>query len=341
LPKSMPSTEAKTQTLVLTVRSVLQGMNLLRRAFRILREDGAVALSKEVSKYVRRRLTESRHGLERFNYDVRHTQKHIFDDNWETLIILDACRYDVWEEVSGEHDFLDSAEHRSVHSPASSSREWMQANFNESHSDAMSETAYVTANPFTRKHADESEFALLDEVWRYGWDDDLGVVPPDVVTDRTIDVARNEDAERTLVHYMQPHFPSLRQPELGSKIRPEDNTWINSVWDKLEEDEVDRETVWEAYRDNLHDVLESVETLLRNHDASKVIITADHGNGFGESGIYGHPGDRAHRVLREVPYCVTEAADKGKYTPEFSRRDAEGTDADVEERLAALGYLDE
>jgi hypothetical protein len=316
-------------------------MGLIQKAVRVLREEGTVALSRKGSGYLRSRLRDGRHGFERLSYDLRHPQKHVFDDDWDTLIVLDACRYDIWKEVVDEHSFLDSAEHRCVHSPASSSKEWMQANFADCYADAMRETAYVTANPFTQDHANEADFALLDEVWKYGWDDDLGVVPPDTVTDRAIDVARSEDAERTLVHYMQPHFPSLRQPELGSKIDPENNSWISSIWDKLKDGEIDHETVWGAYRDNLHDVLESVETLLRNHDASKVIITADHGNGFGEDGIYGHPGDRAHRVLREVPYCVTEATDEGEYTPELSRRDAEGDDAGVEERLAALGYIDE
>jgi len=279
-------------------------------------------------------------GIEKRRYEIRHPPKYVFDDEWKTLIVLDACRYDVWREVAAEYEFLESAKwDRSVHSPASSSREWMQANFRDRYDDVMGETAYVTANPFTQDYADEKRFASLDEVWRYGWDDELGVVPPDVVTDRAISVARASEAERTLVHYMQPHFPSLRQPELGSKINPENNNWITSVWDKLEEGTIDYDTVWQAYRDNLRDVLRSVETLLRNHDAEKVIITADHGNGFGEEGIYGHPGNRTHRVLREVPYCVTEAIDEGIYKPEYSMPDNGGMNSEVDKRLAALGYL--
>jgi len=313
-------------------------MNLIRKAVRILREEGAVELSKRSLGYLSYRSQEARFSFERFSYNMLHPSKYIFEDDWDTLIILDACRYDLWEEVSEDYGFLDSAEHRSVHSAASSSREWMQANFTDEYADAMGETAYVTANPFTQDHADESDFALLDEVWKYGWDNDLGVVHPDFVTDRAVDVARSGVGDRLLIHYMQPHFPSLQHPELGSKIDPEENDFINDVWGRLGQGELNHDTVWGAYRDNLHDVLESVEMLLTNHDASKVIITADHGNGFGEGGIYGHPSDRAHRVLREVPYCVTEAEDEGTYTPEFSRRRAGVTNTDVEERLAALGY---
>ncbi|MCX2818623.1 hypothetical protein EGH25_04560 [Haladaptatus sp. F3-133] len=225
----------------------------------------------------------------------------------------------------------------------------MQANFRDRYAEVMSETAYVTANPYTNyvDCADESNFALFDEVWRYGWDDEIGTLPPDVLTDRAIDVARNESPERLLIHYMQPHFPSLSQPELGSNvIDPEwkkdpETTVTREVWDKLKEGEIDRDTLWEAYRDNLRDVLESVETLLNNHDARKVIITADHGNGFGEEGIYAHPASRAHKVLRKVPYCITEATDEGTCTPEHKSRDTKDIEGDVEKRLADLGYLND
>lgn len=310
-------------------------MSLIANAGQILREEGLVSLGKKGTEFV---YNKARQGIEKRRYNIQHQQKHIFESDWETLIILDACRYDLWKQVAGKTKFLQEAHSSSVHSPASSSREWMQANFTNEYNGIMEETAYVTANPFTQDHANRSEFALLDEVWKYGWDDSVGVVPPDVVTDRAIDVARSDIANRLLIHYMQPHFPSLRQPELGSRIDPEKNSWISSIWEKLEAGEIDQDTVWQAYQDNLRDVLKSVELLLRNHNSQKVIITSDHGNGFGEAEIYGHPGERTHRVLREVPYCVTKATDKQTYMPEQTRRDIKKGDSDIEERLAALGY---
>lgn len=313
-------------------------MKLLTSASRVLREEGAVSLFKKSSDLVHRK---ARHGFEREYYDRRYSSQYIFDDDWDTMILLDACRYDVWEEVMRDLQFLNSAEHDFVYTPASSSREWMEANFAERFVDMMNKTAYVTANPFTKDHVKEDNFALVDEIWRYGWDHELGVVPPDVVTDRAIDVARSKEPERLLVHYMQPHFPSLRRPELGSKIDPETNSWINSVWDKIENGEISQETAWQAYRHNLEDVLDSVDVLLRNHSASDVVITSDHGNGFGERGIYGHPGNRAHRVLREVPYVQTDAVDEETYSPEHSHQQTNVSEDDVQDRLASLGYLDE
>ena len=36
-------------------------------------------------------------------------------------------------------------------------------------------------------------------------------------------------------------------------------------------------------------VLRHVQNLLNNHDAERVIISADHGEAFGEFGVYRHP----------------------------------------------------
>ena len=213
--------------------------------------------------------------IEQRRYEADHPPKYIFDDNWDTLIVLDACRYDLWEDVAKGYAFPQSINHNYVHSPGSTSHEWMRENFSAEYKEIMAQTAYVTANPFSKNYADESDFALVDEVWQYGWDDGIGIVPPQTVTDRAIDVIQSSPTPRTIVHYMQPHFPSLRHPELGSRVNPKENNWINgSIWSKLEDGEVSKETVWDAYSDNLRDVLKSVELLLTNHDASKVIITS-------------------------------------------------------------------
>jgi hypothetical protein len=140
-----------------------------------------------------------------------------------------------------------------------------------------------------------------------------------------------------IVHYMQPHFPSLESPDLGGQVDPEQNRWINSVWEQLSSGELSRETVWDAYESNLQQVLKEVDLLLTNADFETVVITADHGNCFGEFGIYGHPSDRAHPCLRKVPWIITTAEDTGSHTPrEYDRKER---DVVVNDQLAALGYL--
>jgi len=105
---------------------------------------------------------------------------------------------------------------------------------------------------------------------------------------------------------MQPHFPAVPEPDL---------TWVatkletpgskTDVWHRLFRGKVELEQVINAYRENLCLVLDEVEQLVQNFDAEDVMITADHGQAFGEAGIYGHPEESVvNERLRELGYTI-------------------------------------
>lgn len=261
----------------------------------------------------------------------------IYERDWDLLVVLDACRADLLAEVVDEYPFLSLG---SVQSVASASHEWMQETFTDEYAEKVADTAYVTGNPWTDDHCDPTAFERLDEVWRYGWDDELGTIPPAAVTDRAVAVAREHDPGRLVVHYMQPHFPFVPDPVAqGMDLDRFGEGHEMSVWEHLRAGEVDRERAWEGYRENLRYVLDDVETLLRNVDAETAVITADHGNGLGEYGVYGHPPGVAIPALRRVPWVETTACDTGEYEPDerLSSRVDDGDDG-VEDRLRDLGY---
>ncbi|MFC6988726.1 hypothetical protein ACFQJD_08390 [Haloplanus sp. GCM10025708] len=288
----------------------------------------------KASVFASRPLTTVRERFADAVFDAIGTE--ILEEQWDLLVVLDACRADAARIVFDEYDFLETFE--TTFMKSSSSREFIATNFRDRYQNELARTAYVTGNPFSNDYLHDGDFALLDEVWRYEWDTDRGTIPPDAITDATVRACRNDDYDRTIAHYMQPHFPSLTDPDLGSAVDPETNVWIDSVWDRLEAGDVSRERVWNAYVDNLRHVLDSVEVLLRNVDAETVVVTADHGNGFGEHGIYGHPRLRTRRTLREVPWIVTSATDTGEYEPASTADEVALTDDGVEERLRDLGY---
>lgn len=292
----------------------------------------------------------------------------VYEEEWDLLIVLDACRADLAADVADDYPFLDG---ETTTSAASCSPEWMDKNFTDEYADEMARTAYVTGNPYSREHVDSEQFALVDDVWRYGWDDDSETLPPDVLTDRAVRVGREQVPDRLILHYMQPHHPFVPNP-LGAGADTElDGVAFgekDTVWNRLRRGELDRETVWAAYRANLEYVLDSVALLLENVDAERAVITADHGNALGEHRMYGHPMYAPTEALRRVPWCVTTATDTGDYEPDpvtpeqtggsrqgvadGERGDGEdgGTgraddtdrateDEDVERKLEHLGYL--
>lgn len=278
----------------------------------------------------------------------------IFDRDWDVLVILDTCRADAMAQMASEYDFLTSD--TSVWSRGSATREWVPHTFTKSNLDAIRDTALVTANPTSRwglGHEAEPEwpefakrltrwdtveptdFAEFDEVWRYGPTNPYsGTVVPEAVTDRAIATWRSTSAERMIVHYLPPH-----QPYDSRAVR--ENRPLTDIerapWQALKSG-TPKDRLWNIYLEELGYGLDSVATLIEDIDAEDIVLTADHGEAFGEFGLYAHPMIPIP-ALREVPWIETTGQGRGEYTlwVEPSAEDDDLEEA-VEEQLEMLGY---
>jgi hypothetical protein len=264
-----------------------------------------------------------------------------FDREWDVLVVLDACRADLLSSVAPDFGFLNGVE--TVRSVGSSSSEWLENTFIDRPETA--ETVMVTGNTWTDRYLDADAFAALDEVWKYAWDDEVGTVPARAVTERAVALARERGPDRLVVHYMQPHHPFVPDPIAGDDglARTGRHSNEGNPWVLLRRGEVSVERVRAAYEANLRHVLEEVATLLDNVDG-RVAVTADHGNLFGEWGLYGHPMHTPVPALLAVPWAEATGVDRGTLAPELeppeplpvSRVHGENSER---ERLEALGYL--
>jgi len=280
---------------------------------------------------------------------------NVYDLDWDLLIVLDACRVDALREVAPEFDFIEDV--GSVWSVGSSSHEWLCKTFNREYADEISETVYVSTNPNTPRAfsegerpptgyrvpaqwtdwdvVDKGDFKLLRQLHRHDYDEFADTFPPDLVTDHTIHAARTTDFERMVVHYFQPHRPHIgtaypsKRPVTAAEDQP---------WDAIRNGDATEEDVWELYLDNLRLALDSVGRLLENVDADTVAITADHGELFGEWGLYGHPEGVVNPNLKKVPWALTTASDERTSDPTVDV-DRQKGDVDVQERLENLGYV--
>jgi glucan phosphoethanolaminetransferase (alkaline phosphatase superfamily) len=180
----------------------------------------------------------------------------------------------------------------------------------------------------------QSDFETFEAIGSLGSEGLFGVTTAEDVTDYAIDVGRRSNANRLLVHYMQPHAPYIA-PYVGRDENGQIDERDRRPFEALRAG-ADREQVWNAYVDNLRYVLSNVERLLENLDADRVVITADHGEMFGEFGLYEHIGGIPHPALKTVPWVETSASDTRSHEPEIETRTDE---ISVEEQLANLGYL--
>jgi hypothetical protein len=261
--------------------------------------------------------------------------ENIFQSEWDVAIILDACRYDLFESLSSDFEFL--SEIQAKQSLASITPNWMERTFTNNIAPKLSDTTYICGNPYSDKYTPEGMFSDLYEPWRNNWSDENGTLPARSVTDFAIKISRQRTPKRLLVHYMQPHYPFIGGEKVGAGI--DASSMGNSgmdVWTKLELGLVNKQSVWNSYRENLRYVLRDVELLLNNIDADNVVITSDHGNAIGEFGVYGHPGNISINPLRKVPWVRTSAEDKENYAPDPAL-DSNGPNH-VEDRLRSLGY---
>jgi hypothetical protein len=266
---------------------------------------------------------------------------NVFEREWDVLVVLDACRADLLAAVAPDSDLLDGVQ--TVRSVGSSSSEWLENTF-EGHPETR-QTVMVTGNTWTDRYLDAETFAALDEVWKYAWDDQSGTVPARAVTDRAVATARERDPERLVVHYMQPHHPFVADPIAGDEgmARTSDHSSGSNPWVLLRRGEVTAERVWEAYAATLEHVLPEVETLVANVEG-RVAVTADHGNLFGEWGLYGHPMHTPVPALLAVPWAETTGDGGDGHDPTLEPPEplpvsrVHGTDTD-RDRLEALGYL--
>lgn len=262
---------------------------------------------------------------------------YLSEQEWEILLVFDGCRADTLFDFDSDFDFLQDK--KTITSANSMTKRWMEANFTGERAASFANTSYVCGNPYSKKVLSDTTFESLIEVWDTHWDEELGTIRPRPITDAAIDEWRNEKPERMIVHYMQPHYPFINYPSLESKISHddigEDGTY--NIWHKLRFGHVSEELVREAYLDNLRLVLSDVEMFLSAVDADDVVITSDHGNAFGEYGVYGHPPDMPISCLRTVPWVRTSASNNHEYTPELATQEQTG---EVAQRLSDLGYLE-
>jgi hypothetical protein len=236
----------------------------------------------------------------------------VMEEDWDTMIVLDACRADCFERTV-DLDRFD--EYQSRVSLGSHSSEWTRRNFQGG---SFGDTVYVSANPHTALEAGDA-FHHVVELWETDFDDDAGVVRPEVVRDAAIDAHEEFPDKRLIVHFMQPHGPYI-----GSDIG---------------DDPDDERRHWRAYTENLEYVLPFADDIIEVVPG-KTVVTADHGQihatGIADKlGLGGHKPRLRLPELVEIPWAVLDGERREIRAGETSQAQGE----QVQNRLEDLGYL--
>lgn len=294
--------------------------------------------------------------LDRYDIERRYYTRFspdgcdVMSEDWDTLLIVDACRFDMFEgqtEIDGE---LSSRRSR-----GSNTAEFLEMNFTD---ETYHDTIYLTGNPIHRVDQWcsvnlDTVFYKIEDVWANSWDEEANTVRPEPIKDQIKAVHDTHPDKRIIGHFIQPHQPFIgatgaQLDEAGMRGRDvyldQESDFGKKVWEKLEDGTVSAEVVWQAYRENLDIVLPYVRELCETLDG-KTIVTSDHGNLVAEFAWpfprkrYGHPRGIHTKKLVTVPWLEPEFDTRRKVRSESPVRKTEAVDeAERLDRLEYLGY---
>lgn len=336
-------------------------MGLVHSGYRVLKEEGPTSLAVKASKYI---ITVSKNTIRKrlLNYPRKRLFQRthgpavdVMEQDWDVLIILDACRYDIFSETVDIDGELTAINSRGSHS-----EEFCTAHFeSRKHYD----TVYVTANGYGARIGSESFHDLIftDE------DDSVPDVEvkhstmtglaPSTIASAAVSANIEYPNKRMIVHFMQPHMPYLgskakelrrrveddglvvrsRDPEKIEKYDTNERNVVSGLDGAFREGYITESELRQIYVENLEIVLEHVEELLEEVEG-KVVITSDHGEHLGENGLAGHFKYKYTEELRIVPWLVVDNGPRPEITEEEPATSATVSQDAVEERLENLGY---
>jgi len=293
---------------------------------------------------------------------IRFKQKYgsginVMNEDWDFLIILDACRYDAFEQIVDIEGELQSVISRGSHSI-----EFCEENFkNKQYHD----TVYVTANGYGAQIAegvfhdliftDESDALPEVDVLHSSHDG----MAPSTVYNAALDAVDEYPNKRMIIHFMQPHDPYLgqtaedlrsrveangltvisRDPEKLKKYDTSDENVVSTLAGAAKEGYITETDLQTIYHENLEVVSEYINDLVERL-TGEIVVTADHGEMLGERGMIGHPKYKYFIELRKVPWLRISSSARRDIRKEEPVDSVTVDDNIVEKRLKALGYKD-
>lgn len=273
----------------------------------------------------------------------------VMNRDWDNLIILDACRYDLFES----HNSIDG-EYRRVKSRGGTSEEFFSENFSNN---KFGDTVYTSANPWVQSYTD----SFHDVIHLYAgddWDDSVQTVPPEATASAALDAQEEYPHKRHIIHFMQPHLPPLGDvreefPVLFGPTGPyggrhryqadgsSDLGFLASL--RFRQNGITPSLVQRAQKENLRIVLDVIADLL-DELVGKSVITADHGDLYGErlrpipTRGYLHRWHLRHEKLITVPWLERDADERPEILDDGVNHSVVDSKV-VHDRLDSLGYM--
>lgn len=292
--------------------------------------------------------------LNKIIFSNSYEEFDVIGQDWDNLIILDGCRYSLFEEHGEIPGSLSCIVSQGGHS-----NEFMRNTFwgRELH-----DTVYITANPWSEEIGDDVFFTT-----RTTYTDEIQggrARLPEDVAQLAIDTFEEYPNKRYIVHFMQPNNPYVgpKAREYRKKLLEEKNVLctemdtpgsenvsepadtVQHLRRALRRGYITKDMMMEVYTENLQVVTEHATRVIEEL-GGKTAVTADHGDMFGERlpplfvKEYSHWEGVYSDYIREVPWLVMESDDRRQVEAQAPLGREKLDDDSVRDHLKSMGYL--
>jgi hypothetical protein len=265
----------------------------------------------------------------------------VMDTEWDTLVVLDACRADLFEEFVNLDRF---DEYRAETSRASATPEWLPVSFPGKYGD----TVYISGNPQVSRLVPDRWHELI-EVWQEAWDEENQIIRAGPIVDTAIKARERYPEKRLIVHLMQPHVPFVGRSDLHfctyqlfEDLEMAGDDRAGNVFEAAAKGIVDEDEMWKAYGENLTYAMDEVCRLIDAFD-ERIVLTSDHGNVVEARSwplpftYHQHLPNHRHPGLVTVPWAIIDGL-RREITDDGVQSHSGATSEEVLERLEHLGY---
>ena len=266
-------------------------------------------------------------------YVVNGKPIDILKEDWDFLILLDACRFDYFKEVYQKH--FDIGTLKKAISPSTWTMEWLNNIFEDNYYDDI---IYVSPHPFINSQKEitftdsfhdkrsfdgKKHFFKVIDVWRGKSVNVLDATVHPLKVNRAFhQTYLKYPNKRYIIHYIQPHRPYI---SINDKVKIDFTSFERfisvflsprQIWDfkkllnrpsssPLEDcyRKSGRKGIIEVYKNEINLVLENIKILI-DSISGNWLITSDHGErlaNYWRWNSFDHGGPRDKEVI-EVPW---------------------------------------
>lgn len=262
---------------------------MIRRFIRYLRSPKIVTRFLFI-KYVLLPLTRNK-DIDLFQFDLF---KEVFQEKSFIIIIIDACRYDVFKEFYKEYF---QGELLKVKSLGTSTGIFLKKFVNMPEFKDVrifSSTPHMSKNSIINRWLNTPVYPQgLDfiDLWKNNWNDDIGTVLTEDVNQIVTNLGLNN---RNIIWYLPPHFPWIENVKFSKEILNESiekNKPLSEVLlNKIKKGETNIPEIKQLYISNLRSSLCQISSLLQKLKpvSDRIIVTSDHGELLGEYNLFFH-----------------------------------------------------